>query len=264
VVFDGDFETGSYLPWATPQSSNWGNPVDNANVHFGPFNVVTDIVGQGRYAGRFDLPAWSGGRTRSQVITARPIGVGTDDYYSLMFYVPKGWSPGTTAFWGVSIMEPNFEGLGGGGGPVSLQLHPNHLTLALSSGVSSTTPPYSQWRSNADSPRPNLPAMYAIPPGSLRQGVWNEVILHAHWATDNTGILETWYRMKGQTGWTKSVGFAGYPTLQTSSDGSLPSTTNQTLDVLQAYRSTSTAPTTVWLDGFTRSNSFSTAAAELP
>jgi hypothetical protein len=261
-LFDGGFETGSYQPWGLPQSSNWGNPVDNTQVHFGPFNVVANPVGQGRYAGEFDLPAWSGGRTRSQVVTSRPVGDGTDDYYTLMFYVPQGWTPGTNTFWGVSIAEPDFENLGGAAGPVSLQLHSDHLTLALSSGVTTTTAPYSQYRSNADSPgNPNLPPMYAIPPGSLQQGVWNELIVHAHWATDGTGALDVWTRVLGQPTWTKTVSFSGYPTLQTYADGSMPV---NTLDVIQAYRGPSTAPVSVWLDGFSRSQSFATATAYLP
>ena len=262
VVFDGGFETGTYKPWGTPQSSNWGNPVNNAGVHFGPFNVVTNRVGQGRYAGEFDLPAWSGGKTRSQVITPRPIGVGTDDYYTLMFYIPQGWTPGTSSFWGVQIAEMDFEGLGGNGGPVSLQLHSDHLTLNLASGVTTTTAPYSQYRSNADSPgTPNVPALYAVPRGSLRQGAWNELIVHVHWATHSTGAIDAWDRVLGQSTWTKTVSLSGYPTLQTNANGSLPARTN---DVIQAYRGASTAPVSVWLDGFSRSQSFATAAAYLP
>ena len=262
VEFDGGFETGTYKPWGTPQSSNGGNPVNNPGVHFGPFDVVTNPVGQGRYAGEFDLPAWSGGNTRSQLITPRPIGVGTDDYYTLMFYIPQGWTPGTSSFWGVQITEMDFEGLGGNGGPVSLQLHSNHLTLNLASGVTTTNAPYSQYRSNADSPgTPNVPAMYAVPPGSLQQGAWNELIVHIHWATHSTGAIEAWHRVLGQSTWTKTVSLSGYPTLQTNANGSLPASTN---DVIQAYRSASTAPVSVWLDGFSRSQSFATAAAHLP
>jgi hypothetical protein len=261
-TFHGGFVTASYKPWGTPQCSNWGNPVDNSQVHFGPFNVVSNPVGQGRYAGEFDLPAWSGGRTRCQLITPRPIGVGTDDYYTLMFYIPQRWTPGTTDFWGVQIAELNFEGLGGGGGPVSLQLHSHHLTLSLATGVSTTTMPYHQYRSNADSTgSPNLPPMYAIPPRSLQQGVWNEVIVHVHWAVDSSGAIEAWHRVLGQPTWTKTVSFSGYPTLQTWADGSMPVSTN---DDIQAYRGPSTAPVSLWLDGFSRSQSFATAAAYLP
>jgi hypothetical protein len=262
LLFDGGFETGSYKPWAIPQSSNWGNPVNNSQVHFGPFNVVTNPVGQGRYAGKFDLPAWSGGLTRSQLFTPRPIGVGTDDYYTLMFYIPRGWTPGTSVFWGVQIAEMDFEGLGAGGGPVSLQLHSDHLTVNLASGVSTSTMPYHQYRSNADSTgSPNLPPMYAIPRGSLLQGAWNEVIVHVHWAIDRSGAIEVWRRVLGQSTWTKTVSFSGYPTLQWNPNGSMPATT---LDDIQAYRGPSTAPVSIWLDGFSRSQSFATAAAHLP
>jgi hypothetical protein len=103
--------------------------------------------------------------------------------------------------------------------------------------------------------------MYAIPPRSLQQGAWNEVIVHAHWATGSTGAIEAWHRVPGQHTWTKTVSFSGYPTLQTYPDGSMPVSTN---DDIQAYRGPSTAPVSVWLDGFPRSQSFATAAAYLP
>src|SRR6266566_7486732 len=114
TLFSSGFETGTSIPWTATQASNYGYP-NTTQVHFGTFNLDTQIVGQGRYSGRFQLPAWSGGRTRSQVYVARQVNTGGDDYYSLMFYVPVGWTPGTGAFWGVSIAELNFQSLGVGG-----------------------------------------------------------------------------------------------------------------------------------------------------
>jgi len=260
MLFNGGFDTGSYKPWSTPQSGNYGY-ADNTQVHFGTFYTDTQTVGQGSVAGRFTLPAWTGGRTRSQVITGRPVNTGGDDYYSLMFYVPTGWTPGTSAFWGVSIAELNFQNLGVGGPSIALQLHADHLTVAMQTGVATTTSPFFQYRSNADSPgSPNLPALYAIPPG-MQQGVWHELIVHCHWATNNSGLVEVWHRLKGQSAWTKTASLSGYPTLQTNPNGSYPSST---LDDIQAYRGPSIAPVSVWLDGFSRSQSFATATANLP
>jgi hypothetical protein len=250
-------------PWV-PQAANY-RYVDSAQVHFGNFYVDSQTRGEGAYGGQFTLPAWSGGRTRSQVITRRPVGVGSDDYYTLMFYVPQGWSSGTgtggTNFWGVSIAELNYQGLGLGSPNVALQAHDDHVTLALATGISTTSKPYFQYDSNADSPGyTNQPPLYAIP-APMQTGVWHELVIHCHWATDRSGMIEIWHRLKGQTSWTKTVSFSGYPTLQTNADGSLPS---NTLDVLQAYRGPSTAPTTVWLDGFRRWTGLNNALTSLP
>jgi hypothetical protein len=257
-LFNGTFDAGTYKPW-TPQASNYGY-ADNSQVHFGTFNL-SQTAGEGAYGGQFTVPGWSGGRTRSQVIANRTVNAGGDDYYSLMFYVPSGWSPGTSQFWGVSIAELNFQGLGTGGPSIALQAHADHVTVAMQTGTATTTAPYYAYRSNADSSgTPNMPALYAIP-APMQTGVWHDLVIHVHWATNSQGVVEVWHRLKGQTAWAKTVSLSGYPTLQTNPDGSIPSAT---LDVLQAYRGPSTAPTTVWLDGFQRWGSLTSAFASLP
>jgi hypothetical protein len=95
----------------------------------------------------------------------------------------------------------------------------------------------------------------------MQLGVWHELIVHVHWATDSTGVIETWHRLKGQTSWTKTASLTGYPTVMLNPDGTYPTATT---DKIGAYRAQSTAPTSVWLDGFTRSQSFQTAASALP
>jgi hypothetical protein len=225
----------------------------------------TSQVGQGGFAGRFDLPADSNKLTRCEVFNPRPIGVGTDSYYGMMVYLPNGWTPGTTgpnAFWGVSIAQLNFENIWGS--PVALQAHSDHITLALQTGAcnsSTSSNPGCDWSSNADSPgNPNLPDLYAIP-SPMQLGVWHELVIHTHWATDNTGQIEVWHKVKGQTAWAQTVSFSGYPTVQTLPDGSYPSSV---LDKTGAYRDLSNAPTSVWLDSFGISTSFAEATSYLP
>ena len=259
AVFVGDFDSGKTRPWMA-QAANYGYQ-DNDVVHFGDINVDDQVVGQGRFSGRFTLPAWRGGKTRSQLITPRPVNAGGDDYYTLMFYVPHGWTAGTGSFWGVQIAQVNFESLGPGGPTVALQLHADHVTLVLQSGVTTKRFPYFQYRSNADSPgTPNVRPLYAIPRG-MYTGVWHELVLHCHWAGDDTGVVEVWHRRKGQTKWKQTVSLHGVATLQTESDGSFP---QRTLDDIQAYRGPSTAPVTVWLDGFARLTSLEAAQSALP
>ena len=217
----------------------------------------------GAYAARFDLPADSTHLTRCQVITKRPVNAGGDDYYSLMFYLPDGWTTGITPpQFGVLIAQLNLQNLGPGGPTISLVAFPDHVTLVMQTGITTTGKPAYQYESNADirSRYLNLPKLYAVPPG-MQLGVWHELIIHAHWATDSSGKIDAWHRIKGKKAWKKTASLRGYPTLQDYPDGTYPPTT---IDMIGAYRVRSAAPTSVWLDGFTRSGSFATAAAHLP
>ena len=255
-VFSGGFTAASYKPWATPQCANYGQPASTTRA-FGNFLLDTSRVGKGPASGRFDLPADTAKLTRCELFTLRTINVGSDDYYSQMIYLPNGWSTGTGGFWGVEVAQFNWEGLWGSA--VDLQAHSDHVTLALQTGVCANS--RCQWSSNADSPgNPNLPPLYAIPK-PMQLGVWHELIVHVHWATDTSGLAEVWHRVQGQTAWTKTATLSGYPTLQVRPDGTYP---GGTLDKIGAYRAQSTAPTSVWLDGFSRSQSFAAAAAYLP
>ena len=257
--FFGAFNS-SWSPFQQPFCHNGQNPVDNAHVHFGNYSYDTQNVGQGTSSLRLDLPAWSGGRTRCQLNTPRTVNAGSDDYYGLMAYFPAGFNP-AAGFNGVQIAELNYQGIGDGTANLALNAQSDHLTLTLATGQVLSAMPYSQYRSNADSPgKPNLPALYAIP-RPMQLGVWHELILHVHWATNSTGQVDIWHRVKGQSAWTQTVSFSGYPTLKYNPGGSLPNGTN---DILQAYRLASTAPVSVWLDAFSRSNSFASAAANLP
>ena len=132
----------------------------------------------------------------------------------------------------------------------------------MQTGITTTGKPAYQFNSNADNPSRyvNLPRLYAVPPG-MRLGVWHELIIHAHWATDSSGQIEAWHRVKGRSAWTKTASLSGYSTLQENPDGSYPA---NTIDVIGAYRAYSSAPTSVWLDAFSRSRSFADAAANLP
>src|SRR5581483_7807282 len=97
LQFDGDFESGSYTPWNKPQCANYGH-VQTTRT-FGNFSISSP-GGQGNYDGQFAVPADSTHLTRCQVLTPRTVNVGADEYYSLMLYLPNGWSTGTNGFWG--------------------------------------------------------------------------------------------------------------------------------------------------------------------
>jgi hypothetical protein len=291
VLFNGGFEqppatvSQPYLPWGTPQSHNWGNPTDNANVHFGnwysrllPFDTaglynvgVVPAWPGSSYCGEFQVPVWTAGNTRSQLITSRSQGVGTHDWFTLMFYAPIGWSPTIySGQWGPQILEVNFQALNGApGGPFALTLRSDHVSIALSSGnTSSTASPVFQYRSNPDyNPSgSNLPFMYAIPIGALVLGKWNCIILHIYWSGGTDGVIEAWYKTVDQGSWTQASpvgGWTGFPTCQVDPATGLVPTTG-TLDVIQHYRGPSTADDVYWLDNFTRSTTQADALAQFP
>ena len=253
LLFNGNFDSGTYKPWELPQCANYGHP--NTTRTFGNFYVTTSLVGQGRYSGRFQVPTDQNHLTRCQLLARRTVNVGADEYYSLMLYLPKGWSAGTNGFWGAEILNLNWEGMPGA--PVDLQAHEDHVTLTLNTGTCGRP---CQYRSNADAPKPNLPPLYAIP-RPMQLGVWHELILHVHWATDSTGLVAAWHRLKGKRLWKRTAYLTGFPTLMVDPTGWYPT---NTADKIGVYRAQSFAPTSVWLDAFSRSDSFASAAANLP
>lgn len=288
VAFTGDFESGSYAPWPAPQCSNYGYTlgVNGATANFGPFyverpNVPThsgDVVpaGQGAYFGSFAVPADTQHKQRCQVVYKRSESYNVDDYYSLMVYVPVGWNPGNPA-WGPTFFEPNYQQnlAVTSAKALDLTLRPDapgdtlhdHVTLSMTTGFDNAAQPYFSNVSDADSPGTCrgslLPCrLYAIPPGAFHQGVWNEIVVHDRWETSNTGVVEAWYRQKGQTEWRKSVDLANVPTLQY--DATHDGTSGNVLEGILNYRAPSSTSETIYLDGFSRAASFAAAAAELP
>jgi hypothetical protein len=95
----------------------------------------------------------------------------------------------------------------------------------------------------------------------MKLGLWHELVVHVHWATDSSGLVAVWHRLKGQRAWKRTAFLTGYPTLAVDENGNYPLRTG---DKIGAYRARSFAPTSVWLDGFSRSHSFAAAAANLP
>ena len=96
----------------------------------------------------------------------------------------------------------------------------------------------------------------------MQLGVWHELVVHAHWAANSTGQIEVWHRVKGQPAWAKTASLVRLP--DTADEPGREHSRAGTIDMIGAYRGQSTAPVSVWLDGFTRSQSFAAAASNLP
>ena len=141
-VFTGDFETGNISQWTWgAQCANTGVPSSGSSVR-GTVTVQSEIVGQGRHAARFDLPAAANAYTACETLDKRLIDLGSDDYYGLMVRFPDDWREPSPVGWGLSLAQLNFENIWGA--PVMLAAHADHVALVMQSGlcksVSTSTP----------------------------------------------------------------------------------------------------------------------------
>lgn len=275
LTFNGNFANG-VTPWKTGgggvQCANYGTPSKYPRLR-GDFYIDQNVAGQ-PYAGQFALPTDTNPTTypleACDLLTAgNPIGLGTDGYYGISFYVPSGWTIANSAFYGVEFMEYHFQNIDGA--PVSFQLHPDHVTLALELGACAnytTASPGCQYRSNADSGCWSngsfkcLPAQYAIPRGALVEGAWNEILMHVHWASDGTGQIQTWYRIKGSPTWTASASLSGVPTVQwNQATGCCAS---MYTDETEAYTGALTSPLSLYIGNQVAGTGFGAVAAAMP
>ena len=265
LSFVGNFDNGTSKPFAGVQCSNTGTP-SKAPRYRGTFSLDTRIVGQGTASARITLPPTPAGYslTACDLLTpTAPLGLNTDGYYGLMFYVPSGWTIPNDDFTGVEIEEFHFQNIYGA--PIAWQLHPDHLTLALETGACAshtTAAPGCTDRSNADNPSANpgrLPAEYAIPNGGVLLGQWNEIVMHVHWASDNSGQIQTWYKVKGATTWNAGTSISGIPTVQW--DITHGCCAAGALQETEAYTGAVTAPVSIWLDNDVQSEGASSSLA---
>lgn len=254
VLFTGDYETGSFSQWT------WGAQCANTGVPsaLGTLTIQSQVVGQGRYAAQFDLPAAASSNS-CETLDKRTINVGTDDYYGLMVRLPTNWQE--PSGWGMSLAQFNFQGIWGS--PVQLIAHADHVSLIIQSGLCNPLSGGSPGCAYSSGIGGNVGQISAIP-APVALGVWHELVVHVHWATDTSGVVEVWHRLVGGT-WVKTVTLTGYPTVQwTAAQGPSGIVGMVTADKAGAYRGGATFPLTVWEDGFVRASAFSAAAAALP
>ena len=228
----------------------------------GTISVQSELVGQGSYAARFDLPSAANAYTSCETLDKRRIGLGSDDYYGLMVRFPSDWREPSPAGWGLSLAQLNFENIWGA--PVSLAAHADHIALVMQSGLCKSVRTSTPGCAYSSGPNGNVAPMIAVAaPLALEQ--WHELIVHVRWTTDSAGIIEVWHRLQGGGSWVRTVSLRGYPTVQwTADEGPEAIAGSVTSDKIGAYRGHADFPLTVWQDGFVRTTSFAAAAAALP
>jgi hypothetical protein len=224
--------------------------------------VQSEIVAQGKYAARIDLPAAPSDNTACETLSKRSIGIGTDDYYGLMVRFPSGWREPSPAGWGLAIAQLNYQAIWGA--PVMLVAHADHVALVMQSGLCRSVYTSDPGCAYSSGPGGNIKQMLAVPP-PLTLGAWHQLVVHFRWATDSSGVVEVWHRIKGEGPWTKTISVRGYPTVQwTADEGPLEIAGSNTTDKIGAYRAGAEFPLTIWHDGYVRATSFAAAASALP
>jgi Polysaccharide lyase len=272
MTFTGDFETGNTSQWT------WGAQCANYGVTDipgrGNLYLDTASVGQGKYSARIELPATTASKRACEVLNKRTPALGSTEFYGQMFMLPSGWATEVSdVAWPVVISQPNFEALASPG--ISIWLTSTNAQLVMLTGKvtwNGSTPIYQYNNSTELGPWPNAPR--AIPDGQLTTGVWHELIYEIHWASDNTGFVRVWHRVKGQSTWTQTLDIDDVPTFQygttaggdcISSSGTLCNgSTFLTSDKAGAYTSAGNHAITVWQDGYVKGTSFDVVAGRLP
>lgn len=231
--YPGDFyfDTGSSSSISPPGTATF-NAASSA--------TVPPLAGSD--SGRIVLPTTASGHTLTfctlnGLVTPAPGDLNTDAYYGIGFYMPALSQINSNAFQGMNMWEFHFNAVWGA--PIAWQLHTgglsntngsgNSVVLALETGAcnaSGSASPGCQVRSNGGiaacniTSAPNigavtcLPAEYAMPPGSVQYGAWNELVMRVRWASDTTGQIQTFYKTASSATWNTGANVTGIPTVQ--------------------------------------------------
>lgn len=174
-------------------------------------------------------------RSACEVVTSHATKTGNDVYFALALRVPLGWSGHDDFDTSRTIVAaPDYVLVGGGGG-IEVDLYTDRAALSLSTGncVAGVGCDYDNscggeclgHRNNVRCDPVNglnklggVSGCKIIPPGQLTQGVWHEMIIHTYETPYANGLIETWWKRKGETTWNKSVTMSGMPTLPLGTD----------------------------------------------
>ena len=263
------------INYETGNTSQWSGGIQCAGTNdtgytYGTMSVDTTTFGEGTHGARIDLPSDTiNGGSRCEGLEARRPIYGSDHWYGMMYKFPTNWQEPSSAFWGMAIAQLNYQLIWGA--PVLLAAHADKVDLTINTGfcadVNSTKPGCTYSSTNGSSIG-NVPETKIIP-GPIVTNNWYEVIVHAKWTGDPTqGIIEGWYRLKGQTTWNKTVNLTGYPTIQWSNSAPLSvwqgNPSFNVNDKFGAYRGQSTFPITFWHDNIMDGTDFNAVSSHMP
>jgi hypothetical protein len=266
LYFRGDWEMdGEILGMPAPilgqyngaQCENTKVTMDTPTFNRGRLYVVSDIVGGGSKAARFDLPS-DGLRSQAcEALHGRKLGTGHgyppfEEWYALSIRFPANY---TTQGWGLTVASLNYQTIWGAPlgilavGP-AVTGEPNHVRLQAQAGecVPVTEPnPHCEWSSG---PGGNARPMRIIPPERFATEVWHDLLVHVVWSTQaREGLIEGFHRQRGGE-WANTVpAFTGKPTVQWR-PGTSVHPSNGTVDKIGAYRGPNSTELSIWHDNF--------------
>jgi hypothetical protein len=265
-------------------SSAWGvqdtsTVADTSGIHRGTAASDNSTSNGGSWSGRFDLPAFTGGRTAAEVLHSRLADPGVNDYYSEAFkFNDFAW--GDCQNQGLSLAQYNYEGVAGSPLALAAQCGTGFGTSATSlksifvlvnSGNCSTTtgcPYYSGMPVGGGFSSRGMPdtgPYYVLSPGNVQLNVWYQVVIHVKWTAATDGVIEAWIKRKGDASFTKAFSHSGgFPTLQWGGPNNVSVSSLSsygTNDKFGAYRGPDANPLRLWQDSFCRSGTFDVAAA---
>jgi hypothetical protein len=217
-----------------PKQAFWqcSDTTSSSGATRGTLSADGTTSNSGRYSGLIVVPPTqptaSFGRSACEVVTSQTVKSGADVYYSLALQLPLSWSG--HAAWSQRAMVA-FFGYVAMQGPIDIEVYDNRIALALAAGdcVAGVGCAYDNscggecWgHSNNVLCRPrNAPNRYGgvrgckiVPPGRLRLGIWQQMIVHVRETPRADGLVEAWWRPKGRRRWQKTVTMSGIPTLE--------------------------------------------------
>lgn len=269
ITFTGDFETGNLNQWDWgSQCANTGT-LSDSNFTRGNIYVNQTKVLQGTYSAQIDMPTSSVNRA-CEVLHKSLMDVGGDAYYSEALYFPSNWTEPSSAFWGAAQGQFNYTAILGP--PIGVFSHSNYVNLVMQTGLCDSTNGCQYTSESGGVAGHGISANDRIvPTGTALAGRWVELVVHAHWAADSTGLVEGWWRYPGGS-WQKTVSISGFPSVQWSSTKPVASfctymgesNCSYTSDKTGFYTGPSSNTFTVNIDGFYKGTSFDIVASKLP
>ena len=192
--FRGDWETGDFSQWRQIQYKTGGVLRDQVALE-------SDVVRQGRYAVRFtvrpgDRYSTTGGE-RSEVWWMSRESSGQDYWYGWSTLFPTDWT--APAAYGLFLQWHSFNSV-----PPPIAFDARGDTAVVNVNTGDLTD------GRIGTNRAQYPLL-----STLSKGLWNDFIVHVHWAADSTGSLTVWHRVQGQQTYTVALDVQNIPTLQT-------------------------------------------------
>jgi hypothetical protein len=173
-------------------------------------------------------PKASFGRSACEVLTGHIAKTGNNIYYALAIRFPTNWSghDDFTSRTGVAgLVYTSMPAAG-----FIVQAYTNRLALALAAGKCTLAVGCDYDNScggecfghsnnvkcypiNGTNPYGGIDGCKIIPAGQMTLGVWHHVIIHNYETPHANGVIEAWWKRKGEITWNKTVTMSGMPTL---------------------------------------------------